>query len=137
MADILLYSATYPPVHHFDGSEHRAWASSLGLLGLLNQLNNGPDHGKVRMMAHSMGNVVAGEALHRAQSAQVVHTDIASQAAIAAHSYDVTAPLMGNNTFGFGTKHPTFTVTTGKTVQLRSHISGKVKGVRVTCIPTT
>lgn len=88
------FTGGIPPVHHFDASEHRAWASSLGLLNLCNQLNRGPFAGKVRMMAHSMGNVVAGEALRRAQSGQVVHTYVASQAAIPAHCYDATAPLM-------------------------------------------
>jgi hypothetical protein len=83
-----------PDPRHFDASEHRAWASSLGLLNLLNQLNSGQFNGKVRMMAHSMGNVVAGEALRRAQSGQVVHTYIASQAALSARCYDATAPMM-------------------------------------------
>lgn len=83
-----------PPLHHFDASEHRAWASSLGLLSLINQLNNGTFGGKVRIMAHSMGNVVAGEALRRSQSGQVVHTYVASQAAISAHCYDATTPLI-------------------------------------------
>lgn len=46
------------------------------------------------MMAHSMGNVAAAEALRQAQSGQVVHTYIASQAALSAHCYDATAPLM-------------------------------------------
>jgi hypothetical protein len=84
-----------PSIHHFDASEHRAWVSSLGLLNLCNQLNRGQFAGKVRMMAHSMGNVVAGEALRRAQSGQVVHSYVASQAAIPAHCYDAAAPLMG------------------------------------------
>jgi len=82
------------PIHHFDASEHRAWASSLGLLNLINQLNAGPFAGKVRIVAHSMGNVVVGEALRRSQSGQIVHTYIASQAAISAHCYDATTPTM-------------------------------------------
>jgi hypothetical protein len=88
------FTSDVPPVHHFDASEHRAWVSSLGLLSLLNQLNSGPFNGKVRIMAHSMGNIVAGEALRRAQSGQVVHTYVASQAAISAHCYDAAAPRM-------------------------------------------
>ena len=83
-----------PPVHHFDASEHRAWASSLGLLSLINQLNASPFSGRVRIMAHSMGNVVVSEALRRSQSGQIVHTYVASQAAMPAHCYDAATPMM-------------------------------------------
>jgi uncharacterized membrane protein len=83
-----------PPIHHFDASEHRAWASSLGLLSLINRLNAGPFDGRVRIIAHSMGNVVVSEALRRSQSGQIVHTYVASQAAISAHCYDATTPPM-------------------------------------------
>ena len=83
-----------PPIHHFDASEHRAWESSLGLLSLINQFNAGPFAGKVRIIAHSMGNVVVSEALRRSQSGQVIHTYIASQAAISAHCFDATATPM-------------------------------------------
>lgn len=83
-----------PSLHHFDASEHRAWASSLGLLNLINQFNAGPFAGRVRIVAHSMGNVVVGEALRRSQSGQIVHTYIASQAAISAHCFDATTTLM-------------------------------------------
>jgi alpha-tubulin suppressor-like RCC1 family protein len=88
------FGGDVPPAHHFDASEHRAWASSLGLLSLLNDLNGGRFKGNIRMMAHSMGNVVASEALRRSNSGQMVHTFIASQAAISAHCYDVRAPAM-------------------------------------------
>jgi hypothetical protein len=83
-----------PPIHHFDASEHRAWASSLGLLSLINRFNAGPFAGRVRIIAHSMGNIVVSEALRRSQSGQIVHTYIASQAAISAHCYDATTTLM-------------------------------------------
>jgi alpha-tubulin suppressor-like RCC1 family protein len=99
------FTGDAPPVHQYDASEHRAWASSLGLLALLNQLNSGPFAGKVRVMAHSMGNVVASEALRRAQSGQVVHTYIASQAAMPAHCYDATTPLMAYSS-GLGPTTP-------------------------------
>ena len=82
------------PIHHFDASEHRAWASSLGLLSLINRFNAGPFAGRVRVIAHSMGNIVVSEALRRSQSGQIVHTYIASQAAISAHCYDATTTLM-------------------------------------------
>jgi|GEM_PF-3426857 len=87
------------PVHHFDASEHRAWASSLGLLNLINRLNASPFGGRVRIVAHSMGNVVVSEALRRSQSGQIVHTYVASQAAMPAHCYDAATPPM---TFGPG-----------------------------------
>src|SRR5207248_690562 len=88
------FTSAIPPVHHFDASEHRAWASSLGLLALLNELNETAFRGNVRMMAHSLGNVTASEALRRSLSGQIVHTYVASQAAISAHAYDVVAPEM-------------------------------------------
>lgn len=83
-----------PPIHHFDASEHRAWESSLGLLRLINQFNAGPFVGRVRVIAHSMGNIVVSEALRRSQSGQIVHTYVASQAAISAHCYDATTTAM-------------------------------------------
>jgi len=80
---------------NYDNSESNAWASATGLLYLLNQLNTQyPGH--VYLMAHSMGNVVAGEALRQAGS-QVVNTYIAMQAAIPAHCYDASTP--NRNTF--------------------------------------
>ena len=39
-------------------------------------------------MAHSMGNIVAGEALRLAGTNQVVNTYVASQGAVSAHAYD-------------------------------------------------
>jgi uncharacterized membrane protein len=88
------FEGNVPPIHHFDASEHRAWASSLGLLSLINQFNAGPFAGRVRIIAHSMGNVVVSEALRRSQAGQIVHTYIASQAAISAHCFDATTTLM-------------------------------------------
>lgn len=94
-----------PSPKHFDASEHRAWASSLGLLELCNQLNNRGFAGRLRIVAHSMGNVVVGEALRRSRAGQVVHTYIASQAALSAHSYDSSTPVMQFQT-GFGPNTP-------------------------------
>jgi Alpha/beta hydrolase of unknown function (DUF900) len=74
--------------HNYDNSESNAWASATGLLGKLNDLNSAyPGH--VYLMAHSMGNVVAGEALRQASS-QVVNTYIAMQGAVPAHCYDAS-----------------------------------------------
>ena len=75
---------------NFDDSEYNAWHSALGLIGLLINLNSShSDH--VYLFAHSMGNVVAGEALKLAGSRQVVNTYVAMQAAIAVHCYDQSA----------------------------------------------
>jgi hypothetical protein len=88
------FTGDVPPAHHFDASEHRAWSSALGLVALLDRLNNSQFVDNVRMMAHSMGNVVASEALRRAKSGRIVHTYVASQAAVSAHCYDSRAPEM-------------------------------------------
>ncbi len=75
---------------NYDNSEFNAWSSGAGLLGLLNRLN-GQYPGQVYLMAHSMGNIIAGEALKLAGSNQVVNTYIAMQGAVPAHCYDQTA----------------------------------------------
>jgi hypothetical protein len=72
---------------NFDNSESNAWASAPALAGLLNNLNVQYPN-QVYMFAHSMGNVVAGEALKLLGTNQVVNTYIACQAAISAHGYD-------------------------------------------------
>jgi hypothetical protein len=77
---------------NYDNSEFNAWSSGAGLLGLLNRLNSSYP-GNVYLMAHSMGNVAAGEALKLAGSNQVVNTYIAMQAAVPAHCYDQIADL--------------------------------------------
>ncbi len=75
---------------NFDKSESNAWASAVGLLNKLTDLNTTyPGH--VYLIAHSMGNVVAGEALRLATN-QVVNTYVAMQAAVAAHAYDPNTP---------------------------------------------
>ncbi|HLX68017.1 MAG TPA: alpha/beta hydrolase, partial [Verrucomicrobiae bacterium] len=81
---------------NFDNSEFNAWSSGEGLLGALNRLNN-QYPGQVYLMAHSMGNVVAGEALKLAGSNQVVNTYIAMQGAVAAHAYDPTTDIRTNS----------------------------------------
>jgi hypothetical protein len=81
---------------NFDDSEYYAWSSAAGLLGLLNRLySDYPGH--VYMFAHSMGNVVAGEALKLARSNQVVNTYIAMQGAVASHAYDPTTDIRTNS----------------------------------------
>jgi hypothetical protein len=87
---------------NFDYSENIAWQSAAGLLNELNYLNT--DYpGQVYMLAHSMGNVVAGEALRLAGNNQVVNTYVASQGAISAHTYDatVTTPYLLQFTYQY------------------------------------
>ncbi len=83
---------------NFDNSEYQAWQSAPGLLNLLTGLNaEYPGH--VYMLAHSMGNVVAGEALRLAGNSQVVNTYVASQAAVSAHTYDSNTNDVPNYSF--------------------------------------
>lgn len=77
---------------NFDKGEFNAWQSAAGLLNKLNNLNSQyPGH--IYVLAHSMGNDVAGEALRLAAqngNGQIINTYVASQAAISAHNYDAT-----------------------------------------------
>jgi hypothetical protein len=70
----------------YDESEYNAWRCGAALLNRINSLNSGGHAGKVRLFAHSQGNVVAGEAL-RLASGQVVQTYIATQAAVPGDCY--------------------------------------------------
>jgi hypothetical protein len=80
---------------NFDRSERRAYNSGLGLEGVLIDLNRTYPN-RVRVMAHSMGNVVVSEALRlkglNPNRPPVVHSFVASQAAMAAHAYDAVNP---------------------------------------------
>ena len=80
---------------NFPRSEQRAYHSALGLRNLLGDLNERYPQ-RVRMMAHSMGNVVASEALRLATLApeppRIVHTYVASQAAMGADAYSAFVP---------------------------------------------
>lgn len=79
---------------NFDRSERNAWISGRPLAKLLARLEQ-KHPGRVRLIAHSMGNIVAGEALMQLTESgrpNVVHTYIAMQAAVASHLYDSTAP---------------------------------------------
>lgn len=82
---------TYTTPLPFDASESQSWLSGQGLLNLLKQLNT-EYPGQVYLLAHSLGNVAAGEALRLAGSNQVVNTYIAMQAAVDSHTYDPTTP---------------------------------------------
>ncbi|HTV43102.1 MAG TPA: alpha/beta hydrolase [Candidatus Sulfotelmatobacter sp.] len=75
----------------YNWSENLAWYSAAGLLNLLTNLD-AEYNGQVYLFAHSLGNVVAGEAFRLAGSNQVVNVYVASQAALTAHLYDSTVP---------------------------------------------
>lgn len=75
---------------NYDRSENQAWASGEPLGKLLAQLNGQYPNG-VRLVAHSMGNVVCGEALRQLGTNNVVATYVACQGAVPAHCYDVYA----------------------------------------------
>jgi hypothetical protein len=85
---------TFNNPFQFDASESQAWQSGLGLLNLLTKLN-AEYPGNVYLLAHSMGNIVAGEALKEAETNYVVNTYIAAQGAVPAHCYDPTTATMG------------------------------------------
>jgi hypothetical protein len=84
----------------YDDGEYTAWQSAAPLTGLLSQLN-GNYNGKVFVLAHSMGNVVTGEALRIVGQAgqSLVNTYVATQAALPGHCYDPT--LTGNDLLNF------------------------------------
>jgi hypothetical protein len=50
------------------------------------------DEGRVYVRGHSMGAVVAGQALRLAGTTQIVNTYVASQGALSAHTYDSSLP---------------------------------------------
>ena len=91
---------------NYDRSEQKAWHSGAGFRNLLVKLDAlYPD--RVRVMAHSMGNIVASEALrHEAVSGSpnpIAHTYIASQSASVAHAYDAAGPTVVETDMSTGT----------------------------------
>ncbi len=87
-------------LQNYDRSEQRAWKSGTPLHRLLSDLN-GVYQNRVRVMGHSMGNIVASEALRLRNPAQppFVHAYAASQAASVAHAYDAVNPQVVRNDF--------------------------------------
>jgi Alpha/beta hydrolase of unknown function (DUF900) len=76
---------------HFNASEQRAWNSASRLKTLLENRASVFGLNKIRLYAHSMGNIVCGEALRQfGPSGAPVHSYIAAQAAISSHVYDRT-----------------------------------------------
>jgi hypothetical protein len=77
--------------NNYDKSEFNAWKSAPMLRAFLRTNLNVQYPGQVYLMAHSMGNIVAGEALRT--NTPLVQTYIAMQAAVPSHSYDGSAPV--------------------------------------------
>lgn|GEM_PF-2050235 len=77
---------------NFDRSEQKAWNSATALRDLLKRLDSQYGAQNVNMFAHSMGNIVASEALRLEATSpnpeKLVHTYVASQAAAPADAYD-------------------------------------------------
>ncbi len=87
-------------MQNFDRSEQRAWNSGHALLRLLEKLNRTEPPNRVRLTAHSMGNVAVGEALRQATDSGVkgyINTYVALQGALASHCYDSNAPVRALN----------------------------------------
>jgi hypothetical protein len=85
------YWPTAQKALEFGSSEIQGWDSAQGLLNRLTALNSNYP-GQVYLLAHSLGNVVAGEALRLAGANQVVNTYVSMQGAVSAHAYDPTTP---------------------------------------------
>ena len=87
---------------NYDRSERISYWSASGLQRLLVDLNR-MYPARVRVMAHSMGNIVVSEALRlKGQNASrppVIHTYVASQAASVAHAYDAVNPQTTRSDF--------------------------------------
>jgi hypothetical protein len=88
----------------FDQSELLAWQSAEGLRKKLDNLN-GSYPGNIYLMGHSMGNIVAGEALRLEVGNQPVNIYVAMQGAIASHAYDPNAPSRSLGAGGFYDDH--------------------------------
>jgi len=95
---------------NYDRSDRKAYLSGTALHKVLVRLN-GMYPGRVRMFAHSMGNVVASQALKneaiQTNPRELIHTYAACQAASVAFSYDATNPR--TMTHNYISSHPNVT----------------------------
>jgi hypothetical protein len=85
-------------LNHFDKSEFNAWQSGAALRKLLVSLESKLP-GQLRLSAHSMGNIVAGEALNT--NTPLVAVYIAMQAAVPSGAYWLGAPIRAIPTLYF------------------------------------
>ncbi len=105
------FASPIPPLDHFNASEQRAWNSAAPLKALIagRAAIFNITASKVRLYAHSMGNIVASECLRQfGPEGAPVHTYIAAQAAISSHVFDRTTtpwaaldPLEMPNVYGY------------------------------------
>jgi len=74
----------------FDKSDFRAYQTGEYLKRLIGKLNepDSPHTGKIRILAHSLGNEVVSEALRLLPEGIHLRAYIATQAAVSAHAYD-------------------------------------------------
>jgi len=79
---------------HFDGSEERAWNSASALRNLLIERESVFGANRVRLYAHSMGNIVCSEALRQMSPISHVRSYISAQSALSSHVWDNTTPNM-------------------------------------------
>ncbi len=89
---------------NYDRSEQRAWRAGTGLYELLADLNEVNPPLKIRVLAHSMGNIVASEGLRLAGkefNTPLVQSYIASQAASVAFAYDAMNPETRTGVFAY------------------------------------
>jgi hypothetical protein len=84
-------------VRNYDRSDRKAMLSATACQKLFRRLDD-MYPGRVRVFAHSMGNVLVSEALKieasQADARQTIHTYVACQAASVAHAYDAEGPEM-------------------------------------------
>lgn len=94
-------------IFDFDQGEYTAWRSARPLAELLKDLNANRGY-TVSVLAHSLGNVVAGEALQiagRLGRLDSVRNYVATQAAVSGHCFDGSltgSDLLSFGFFGFG-----------------------------------
>jgi pimeloyl-ACP methyl ester carboxylesterase len=91
--------------HYYDWSEWNAWKTGQSLETFLANTLNSNYPGHVYLLAHSQGNVVAGEALRLAPS-RVVNTYVASQGALSARAFDNTLPTNAASYYTITTSDP-------------------------------
>jgi hypothetical protein len=100
------YGGTFDAIRgSYDNGEHSAWQSATPLQNLLVSLSSSYG-GNVYVLAHSMGNVVTGEALRllaQGGSGNVVNTYVASQAAVPGEAWDHTLATNSSSALVFGT----------------------------------
>jgi hypothetical protein len=81
---------------NYDNGEYAAWHSAEGLRQHILNLDSHYTTNRVYLLAHSMGNIVSGEALalnaEKYHGGQIVNRYVASQAAVPIHCYSSVAP---------------------------------------------